>query len=121
MKKNEKLLKTLTFIDDKYVEDAAPRGVRPARKKGSFKKLIAIAACACFVLTLASVWLFTPYRTTPGSVAEYSDSEYYPLIEKINAFKFVKPAYKNNMEMILASLSDLFGFFCLSSSAVDSF
>lgn len=114
MKKNEKLLKSITFIDDKYVEEASPVKVK---KKRSLKKLIAIAACACFILAVASVWLFTPYRTTPGSVSQYSDSEYYPLIEKINAYTFVKPIYKNNMEMLIGEISDFFGSFLLAGSA----
>lgn len=112
MKKNEKLLKSINFIDDKYVEEAA--GNRPAKKR-SLMRIAALAACACFVITVANLWLFTPYNTTPDDVSCYSDSEYYPIIEKINLYNFVKPRYKNNMEMLIASVSDFFGSFFLAS------
>ena len=109
MKKNERLLHALGTIDERFIEEAIPErkeGIRNAKmKKSKWLKYSAIAAMLILVVA-ANLWLFIPFNTTPPSVAAYSGSEYYPLIEKLNALGFKPPKYKNNFESIVASLND---------------
>jgi len=100
--KPEKMMRLLNQIDDRYLEEAEKK------RKAAFSSRRVAALAACFVLIVASMVLFTPYRTTPPTVEAYRDSEYYPLIEKINAYGFAQPKYKNNFEFLTASFASLF-------------
>lgn len=103
--KNLKLLKALSFADDKYIEEASPRGRKPAVILG--KRLIA-AACICLIFTGISLWLFTPSKPFVGEISQYKDSEYFPLIEKMNTYGITPPRYENNFMMTLGVLENLF-------------
>lgn len=94
--KNTEMLLAMNLIDDKFIEEAAPR-----KRNIRFRRaMIAVAA----ILVSLMAFLFVPYNTRPPSVEEYSDSEYYDIIKKLNEYTFVKPAYANNFDMILSSI-----------------
>ncbi len=106
--------RTFGLADDKYVAEAHPDKKIKAKKKavflslGSFGALgSVVAACACFLLIACNLWLFLPYSTTPPSVAEYKDSEYYGLIQKLNVLTYEPPKYKNNADVIFSEFSDI--------------
>ncbi len=101
MKNDEKKFKVLNSIGDvkeSYLSEADPQ--REPRKGRTGRRLLAIAACVALLLTSLSLWLFIPYSNDPPSVEEYSDSEYYPLIQKINALTFTPNRFRNNFEML---------------------
>ena len=114
--KNKKLLKAFSDIDQKFIEEADPKNAKEVKKAyksfykdkkrkeekmpWSLKRKIGLGICASLVFAL-SLWLFVPYRTTPKSVAKFSDSEYYSIIQKLNYATFQKPEYKNNFEMVV--------------------
>lgn len=94
--KKQRLLEAMSLLDDRYVEEADPTRARP--KKKLWRRLSILAACLCLIVTSASLWLFLPYNHQPPDVSEYADSEYYPLIQKLNAVTYIRPTYKNNFE-----------------------
>ena len=106
MKRN-KLLRACSLADEKYVEEADPTKAA-RRSKASLIRKFVLAACLCLIMTACNIVLFTPYDTTPPDVSRYSDSEYYPIIEKLNALTYQKPRYKNKFEEISNEFSDIF-------------
>ncbi len=99
--KEKDWIEALSLADEKYVKEADPR------RKQRFprltpKKFIKAAACLC-VLGLV-LYLFVPLRNTPPSVKKYKNSEYYPVIQQLNAALYTPPAYKNNFQRILADV-----------------
>ncbi|MBQ9692251.1 MAG: beta-propeller domain-containing protein [Clostridia bacterium] len=112
MKRN-KLLRAFSLADEKYVAEADP--TKEKKAKASLIRKFVLAACLCLIMTACNIVLFTPYDTTPPDVSEYSDSEYYPIIEKLNALTYQKPRYKNNFEYLSNKISRSF----LSAKAED--
>lgn len=106
MRKDEKMLRSLELIDDKYIEEADPTKVK-RKKKNTMLLRLAVGFAACFTVLLTSInlWLFIPFSTEPPDVSRYSDSEYYPLIRQLNALTYRKPDYKNNFEKLIGSIS----------------
>ncbi len=103
--KKKNWYKGLSLADDKYVAEAHPDNIiRPKRNRG-FISLV--AACACFVLVICNLWLFIPFNTTPPDVSQYADSEYYGLIQKLNALTFERPKYKNNAKKLWTWLKEV--------------
>lgn len=96
--KNKKLLSALELADDKYIDEAAPG--RMIKKKRHFNPKVwgVVAACFCTVMIGFNLWLFVPFNTEPPSVEKYSESEYYEIIQRINALTYRAPRYKNNYE-----------------------
>lgn len=97
MNNNERLTRAIGGIDDKYIIEAKPKA-KKTRKRSIFKPLALVASLA--IVVGLSLWLFIPYDTTPPTVSEYADSEYYSLIQKIAAYRYRPPRYKNNFEML---------------------
>ena len=106
--KKRKLLRAMSLADDKYVEEAAPRNLT---RRPAWHKWTAIAACLCLLVTALNLVLFIPYDTTPPDVSEYADSEYYSVIQSINALTYQKPKYKNNFQALMATLRSIGGIF----------
>lgn len=107
MKKEEMLL-AINEIDEKFIAEAAPNEAAPKQSKHYGRNRLAIvAACLCAFAAALGLILFLPYDTSPPDVSEYADSEYYEIIQKINALNYQKPAYKNNWERLCAELSGL--------------
>jgi hypothetical protein len=86
--KNRKLFCAMSQADDKYVEEAAPRRLT---RRPQWQKWTAIAACLCLLVTALNLVLFIPFNTNPPDVSQYADSEYYSVIESLNALTFQKP------------------------------
>ena len=107
--KNERLLSDMSLLDEKYVDEASPKGKR--KKKINWIKFGALAACICIMVTAVNLFLFTPFKTKVPDVSEYENSEYFPIIEKINALSAVKPKYKNNFDKIISSFAAVGGVF----------
>ncbi|MBQ8174472.1 MAG: beta-propeller domain-containing protein [Clostridia bacterium] len=97
-------------IDDRFVEEATPGG--RVRRRRRFVALV--AACLSLVLLIpCGVYLFTPFDTTPPDVSDYKNSPYYPIIERLNEYSYVRPAYQNYFELLTDrvenGIDDLFG------------
>ena len=107
--KNERLLSSMNLLDDKYINEANPQNRK--RKKINWLRFGALAACVCLMVTALNLFLFIPFKTTVPDISQYEDSEYFPIIEKINALSAVKPKYKNNFDKIISSLSAVGGAF----------
>lgn len=103
--KKEKMLRAMDLIDEKYIAEADPT---TAKRKLKHPKLIALAACFALLLVGANLWLFIPFSTDPPDVSHYSNSEYYPIIEKLNVLTYDKPLYKNNFDKLVNNLKNSF-------------
>lgn len=99
--KDTNRLRQFGDIDERFVAEAAPgRHVRRSRRF-----LALVAACLALVITIpCGVYLFTPFNVTPPDVSDYSDSPYYPIIERLNEFSYERPRYKNNFEALADKL-----------------
>lgn len=95
----------LSLADDKYITEAHPDNVIKSKNHRTFISFV--AACACLALIIGNLWLFVPFNNTPPDVSQYSNSEYYGLIQKLNALTFEQPKYKNNAEKLWAGLKNI--------------
>ena len=102
--KNKKLLRAMSLADEKYVAEADPRAMK---KRPSWQRWTALAACICLLVTALNLVLFVPYDTTPPDVSRYENSEYYSVIQSINALTFQKPKYKNNFQTLWNTLTSI--------------
>ncbi|MBQ4564439.1 MAG: beta-propeller domain-containing protein [Lachnospiraceae bacterium] len=113
--KEKKLLQAMGLADEKFVEEASPNRAQNAKavNKRRRKDMWWRAQVACFVgLAVAvSCWLFIPFNTAPPSVAQYADSEYYELIQKLNVYNYRAPEDKNNYEKYVKGFFELLGNF----------
>lgn len=105
MKKTD-WFKTLSLADEKYVSEADPnKKIIPFKKK---KITISIlAACASLLLVLGNLWLFMPFETTPPEVNGHDESEYYSIIQKLNAAAWKAPEHNNRYEYITDEMSGI--------------
>lgn len=69
------------------------------------RKTAAVVTSVCLVAAVLAAVLFVPYSTTPPDVRMYAGSEYYTLIQRLNEATYKKPAYANNFQALLGSLS----------------
>lgn len=107
--KKDNWFKSLNLANDEYLAEANP----DVKVKFINKKRITlsiIAAAACFLLVLFNLWLFLPFNSSLPDVSQYSDSEYYDIIQKLNVLTFEKPKYRNNFEILKEHLSGAFDF-----------
>ena len=112
--KKKKLLRSFDLAHEKYVDEADPARDAAVRKnafsKNKIVKWSALVASLLAVVIVANVFLFMPYDNTPPSVDEYANSEYYPIIKKLNQLTYntyKKPKYKNLFEYIKDSLENI--------------
>lgn len=106
MKKKE-WMQAMNLADEQYVEEADPSKPIVFQKKNRHRLGI-LVACLCGFFIISSLILFVPFNTAPPDVSQYKDSEYYPLIQKLNLLTFDKPKYKNNFEKFVAGFSEMF-------------
>ena len=105
--KNKRLLETFSFIDEKYVKEAEPK-----MKVSSVSPIKKLGRVACFVLIVAlSLYLFIPFSTKGPNLTAYQSSEYFPIIEKIAAYRYQPSPYKNNFQYLSAEIGDFFDSF----------
>ena len=101
MNQREKLLLAIGDSDEKYIKEA--------ETKVSTISIIKVAALLVAVIGL-SLYLFIPFAPVTSNLKAYEDSAYFPLIEGIEDYRlqFMQPKYKNNFEVLSASIDDLF-------------
>ncbi len=100
----ERLFQSLNFIDDEYIKEAEPK----MKKSTGKRKPLRIAACFILLVCLG-LYLFLPYGSDVTDLTAYAGSEYYPLIEKIEDYRYVPRKYNNNFESIVGSLASIGG------------
>lgn len=113
--KKEKLLRAMDLADEKFVEEANPekaaQGKETIKKQKKTKRREnfwrAVAAGFTCAAIAVSCWLFIPFNTAPPSVAQYADSEYYEVIQKLNAYNYVEPTDKNNYEKYFEDIFEM--------------
>ena len=109
--KSKNLLDSMNLLDEKYIDEANFEN-RKRKKKFNWKRFGLIAACICLMVTALNLYLFIPFSTTAPDISAHKGSEYYPIIEKLNALTVVaKPKYKNNFDKIISSFSAIGGAF----------
>ena len=103
MNKKERLLLALGDINDKYVKEAEPNPM------SGRKRILSIAASLAILLAL-SLYLFLPYGTPKATLSEYESSSYFPVIEKLEAYRQLlnAPKYSNNFEKLLSVIGGAF-------------
>ena len=103
--KKRKLMDSLSLVDNVYISEADPSvSVKQVKRKRNMRVWLAIAACFCCAVIGLNLWLFIPLKHTPPSVSQYSDSEYYGIIVKLNELTYRKPSYKNNYERYFSGI-----------------
>ena len=98
--KNKKILDAFSQIDEAYVEEANPQ-YNQKKPPIVWKKLAYLAVAACLMLMIVLPVLFLGEGASPipavssseqtqdnipSHLAEYQDSPYYPLIERLDAY-----------------------------------
>lgn len=103
MNKKERLLLALGDINDKYVKEAEPNPM------SGRKRILSIAASLAILVAL-SLYLFLPYGTPKSNLSEYESSSYFPVIEKLEAYRQLlnAPKYSNNFEKLLSVIGGAF-------------
>ena len=94
----------MSQVDEKFVAEADPRAMN---KRPTWQRWTALAACICLLVTSLGLVLFVPYDTSPPDVSQYADSEYYSVIQSLNALTYKKPTYKNNFAALKDTLSGI--------------
>lgn len=93
-----------------------------AQKKRKAKKTAiaaTISSCACAAAVALACVLFIPLPQPSVAVDIYRESEYFPVIERLDKKlnPVSEPVYKNNFERWTAELKDFFGGFFGSNTA----
>lgn len=71
------------------------------------RRVITTVASSAVALALLLTVLFIPYDTSMPDVSRYADSEYYGLIQKLNAATYQKPEHKNRFQALGDFLSGM--------------
>ncbi|MBO5355675.1 MAG: beta-propeller domain-containing protein [Clostridia bacterium] len=100
MKKENRLAQALGDVDDELLEKASPSQKRSVKRT---KRTVWLSIAACFAVALG-LWMFIPFNTKAPDVSKYAESEYYGIIQKLNAVTFVKPAFKNNFDKYVLNI-----------------
>lgn len=108
MKKNERLLESLSLIDDKYIKDAEPKNKRRSRglsRDLGIGKLVRMVAAFAIIIGLG-FYLFMPFRVETIDASAYRGSEYFSLIEELADVKNQanRPRFNNNFEVLVSLL-----------------
>ena len=106
--KRKKMLDAFGEIDDNFIEEASPQNAkevikevkRQKHEKRRWMRYCVWATVASLIIAL-NLWLFIPFNVNPPSVREFSSSQYYSVIQKINQAQFKKPKYKNNFQKLI--------------------
>ena len=103
MNKKERLLLALGDINDKYVKEAEPNPM------SGRKRILRIAASLAILVAL-SLYLFLPYGTPKANLREYENSSYFPVIEKLEAYRQLlnAPKFSNNFEKLISVIGGAF-------------
>lgn len=109
-KKSERLVSQMSFIDERFVAEAAPTSEKKSRVH-SLGRFAALAACLALIVGLGA-YLFVPFQPVSSDLSAYRSSEYYPLIEGIESYALSlrnEKTYKNNFDKIVSNIDLDFG------------
>ena len=83
--KREKLLLSMNLIDEAYIEEA---NIQKTKKPFPWRTFAAIAACVALAVAGVGIGLglHTPTSPYPSHLAAYADSEYFPIIQRLDAY-----------------------------------
>ena len=117
MRKEERLMNSIGNIDEKFIEEA--EGKMKKSKKNRLSQDLGIGkairmAASIVILVGLGLFLFWPTYNVRYDAADYADSQYQPLIEKIEPYRYsaTKKPYANNFELGGMFLKMIFrGFF----------
>ncbi len=105
MKKEEKLIYAMGNINEKFIEEANGKMKKTANGKPIWKKV------AGFIIIVGlALFLFLPVNPGPNNLSAYKDSDYYPLMEKLEPYRAEATAlpYDNNFELITSFIGTIF-------------
>ena len=119
MKKNERLLASIGNIDEKFIEEAEGK-MKKKSKRGALPHDLGIGKMvASFIVIVGlGLFLFWPTYNVRYDAADYADSQYQPLIEKIEPYRYnaTKKPYANNFELGLQFVDMIFTGFLLGGA-----
>ncbi len=105
--KRDDMFSAFSGIQDRYVDEARPKR-KTRTPKQQLVRFCALVATLAIVVGALGAWLFIPYNVDPTvSIKQYRGSQYYSIIEKINAFTFEYPRYKNNFEKLTSDFGEI--------------
>jgi uncharacterized secreted protein with C-terminal beta-propeller domain len=109
MKKNkrEKLLLSMNLIDEEYIEEA---NSKKTKQPFPWRRFAAIAACVAVVLVgVGAFWLMSPDSDPiPPHLKPYQDSEYFSIIQKLDAYYTAREQLSTNGMITQAATADRF-------------
>lgn len=122
MKRNERLLASMGSIDEKFIEEAEGK-MKKKSKRGALPHDLGIGKIVRMVASLIVIvglglFLFWPTYNVRYDAADYADSQYQPLIEKIEPYRYnaTKKPYANNFELGLQFVDMIFSGFLLGGA-----
>ena len=105
--KNKKLLRSFDLVDEKYLEEAAPTENKKKSVRSRVIKWGSIAASLLAVAVIFNVIFLKPYDDDAlANIEQHADSEYYPIIEKLNELTYRPPQHKNLLQQLWRGLSN---------------
>ena len=111
MKRNERLLASIGNIDEKFIEEAEGKMKKKSKRGALPHDLGIVKMVASFIVVIGlGLFLFWPTYNVRYDAADYADSQYQPLIEKIEPYRYqaTKKPYANNFELGLQFVDMIF-------------
>ena len=110
MRKEERLIRSIGNIDDKFIEEANDKMKSKRETKNvisTFGTVVNLAVCL-----VVALFLFLPVNSNKIDTSDYKDSEYHDLIEALEPYRASATAlpYNNNFELIGMIAEALFSF-----------
>ncbi len=103
--RKKKMLEAMSLLDDEYVAEAAPAKKRPHRRAW----ITVAASAACFALILGSFGVYRLVGRERNDIENYRDSQYYPLMQKLQEFKDAQAQDITYSTSSLSLFSRIFG------------
>ena len=119
MKRNERLLASIGNIDEKFIEEAEGKMKKKSKRGALPHDLGIVKMVASFIVIVGlGLFLFWPTYNVRYDAADYADSQYQPLIEKIEPYRYnaTKKPYANNFELGLQFVDMIFTGFLLGGA-----
>ncbi len=84
--RRKKMLDAMELLDEKYLAEAEIKKKSPHRRAW----ITVAAAAACFGIVLGSFGIYRLANRDTTNIEQYRDSEYYPLIQKLEEYKTLR-------------------------------
>ena len=110
MRKEERLMRSIGQIDEKFIEEANGK-MKKTKIRGGINPAWKTVASFVIIVGLA-LFLFLPVNPGPKNLAAYKDSAYYPLMEKLEPYRadVTSLPYDNNFQLIGMIIRTAFTF-----------